>query len=115
MKQIVKQKKDWKLKLCSDIGMILTIPTLLFLLVLIPMTAQALYQHITTDREKEKRTKNIVISLFVLLFLIAGVVALVWVFFYKPDLYCYLLILNILLSSVSSVLTFPNKDRTKTN
>lgn len=106
-----KTKSMWRL--CSTIGMIVTIPTFLFLLFLIPMTAQALSQHMTTKDGKEKRTKNIVISLFVLLFLIAGIVALVWAFFYKPDLYCYFLFITILLSIVSSVIMFPKKDRTK--
>lgn len=109
------QKKDWKLQLCSTAGIILSIPAFLMLIIAIPMTAYALYLNIVNKHEKEEKTKKVIATLFLLVFLIVGVVATVWVFFHKPDLFCTLLILNIVLSILSMIFTFPKKDRTKKN
>ena len=106
----IQHKKDWKLTLCNTAGIIMTVPTFLLLVISIPMTVYALYLNIVDEHEKEQKTKKVLVTLFVLLFLIAGLSALVWAFFYKPDLYCALLFINIILSIVS-LITLPKKDR----
>lgn len=98
------QKKDWKLEMCSTAGIILVgIPAFLMLIVAIPMTVYALYLNIVNKHEKKEKTKKVTATLLLLIFLIVGVVATVWCFFYRPDLFCTLLILNIILSIVSMI------------